>query len=100
MAAIGDGGSVTTITRELVRCSCGCTVLALDAISWEGASPDEVYVDLYTHYGPMSLSHRASTAWRVLRGKDHYLDALALGRAEVEQLQEALANVLVGETPA
>jgi hypothetical protein len=80
--------------RHILECDCvgTCGFLVIDV--WD--DPDlEIFAEFYSA-GPWThrLRTRAKAAWKLLRGKDHYLHALALNNAKLGALRDFLNDVL------
>lgn len=78
--------------QAVLRCECGCAVLCLD---WFPPFKDEVaegYMDVYTHPRANGFRSRLKMAWRILRGKDPWVDAVVFGPKQVAELQGFLAR--------
>jgi hypothetical protein len=70
-----------------VPCSCGCLMVTFDRFD------DELWVEMYTHVGAHAgWLWKLKTVWAILRGRDHYLDALMLTPADVKKVADFLAE--------
>lgn len=82
--------------RLIVPCDCvgTCSYLVLEKFEWKNsADPDDWYAEFYS-CGPWQsrLRHRAKAAWKLLRGKDHYLHCLYMEPASARKLRDWLAD--------
>ena len=78
-------------TRFFLPCGCAdnCTILAVDRWQWDEGEPTKWYFELYTRVGERaSLWYRTKLAWKILWGKNHYLDAFFWTDEEIQKLRD------------
>lgn len=76
------------------RCECGCTFVTFDIYRWNKDASHTVDLEFWTHVGKASLRWRLKTAWRVLTGGDHYLDAVSVDEDQAKELRDFLVEKL------
>lgn len=74
-----------------LRCECGCAILCLDWFPPFKDEKAEGYMDVYTRPADTRLGNRLRMAWRMVRGRDPWVDALVFGPRQAAQLQGFLA---------
>lgn len=103
--------SAATAPRELpeklFRCECGAEVLGVSFYTWKDDPPDW-FIEVYKMPGEPSWRWRFKQMWKLLRGHEITVDAVALDPPKVEKLMAFLAasiaevegvqSVTVGET--
>lgn len=79
-----------------IPCQCGCSVVVFVEFEAIGDDPQEFYAEFYTMVCP-SFWERFKTAWKVFRGKDHYLHDLVMDKDSLTEVRDFLDKNLPKE---